>query len=270
MKTNYHTHTKRCHHARGSDEEYVISAIKGGYDVLGFSDHSPWNYNSDFVGRIRMKLSEFDEYYQSIQSLKEKYANQIEIKIGLECEYFPDYIDWLEAFKTGKHLDYIILGNHFRGSDEYGVYYGTGCNNDEAFISYIDSCIEGLKTGLYAYLAHPDLFMRGRSHFDALAKEQSYRLCKACKDLNIVLEYNLEGLKTARKKGVESYPHPEFWKIASEVGNCAIIGVDAHDPKSLENDIFYREAQLELSRLNIKIIDTIEECIKMCEKSEKC
>lgn len=29
MKTNYHTHTTRCHHATGSDEDYVLSAIKG-------------------------------------------------------------------------------------------------------------------------------------------------------------------------------------------------------------------------------------------------
>ena len=35
-KCNYHTHTYRCMHACGSDEDYVISAIKGGYQVLGF------------------------------------------------------------------------------------------------------------------------------------------------------------------------------------------------------------------------------------------
>ena len=44
MKTNYHTHTTRCHHATGSDEEFVLSAIKGGYQELGFSDHTPVSY----------------------------------------------------------------------------------------------------------------------------------------------------------------------------------------------------------------------------------
>ena len=43
MKTNYHTHTTRCMHAVGSDEEYVLSAIKGGFQILGFSDHTPKN-----------------------------------------------------------------------------------------------------------------------------------------------------------------------------------------------------------------------------------
>ena len=47
MKTNYHTHTTRCMHATGSDEDYVLSAIKGGYQELGFSDHTPWKYHTD-------------------------------------------------------------------------------------------------------------------------------------------------------------------------------------------------------------------------------
>ena len=34
MKTNYHTHTTRCMHATGDDEDYVLSAIKGGYRIL--------------------------------------------------------------------------------------------------------------------------------------------------------------------------------------------------------------------------------------------
>ena len=38
-KTNYHTHTARCMHACGSDEDYVRAAIANGYEVLGFSGY---------------------------------------------------------------------------------------------------------------------------------------------------------------------------------------------------------------------------------------
>ena len=37
-KTNYHMHTKRCMHASGSDEDYVLAAIEGGYEEIGFSE----------------------------------------------------------------------------------------------------------------------------------------------------------------------------------------------------------------------------------------
>ena len=39
IRNNYHTHTFRCGHAIGNDEEYVIEAIGMGLHTLGFSDH---------------------------------------------------------------------------------------------------------------------------------------------------------------------------------------------------------------------------------------
>ena len=42
IKRNYHTHTKRCGHAIGEDEEYVVNAIEAGLTDLGFSDHCPY------------------------------------------------------------------------------------------------------------------------------------------------------------------------------------------------------------------------------------
>lgn len=256
-KTNYHTHTNRCHHAVGSDEEYVLSAIKNGYEELGFSDHTPWHYDSDFVANMRMKDTDFEDYYESILALKEKYKDQISIKIGLECEYFPKYMDWLKELLETYHLDYIIFGNHYYQTDEEQIYFGRVCDDDMMLKAYVDEAIEGMKTGLYAYLAHPDLFMRGRKQFDELAKEESYRLCKAAKELGVLLEYNLAGVAYNEKVGKCMYPHPEFWKIAAEVGNTAIIGVDAHDPKALAHDKYRDEGIQFLQEIGIEIADTI-------------
>ena len=256
-KTNYHTHTKRCMHAIGTDEEYVLAAIQGGYEELGFSDHTPWHYNSNFIATMRMRESQFDEYYKSISSLKEKYKDQISIKIGLECEYFPGYMDWLKKLITDYKLDYIILGHHHYLSDELRIYFGQVCNEDEYLEKYVDLAIEAMETGLYSYMAHPDLFMRGRSVFDDFAKEQSYRLCRAAKRLNMPLEYNLAGAEFSEKTHREEYPHHEFWKIAADVKNTAIIGVDAHDPEKLTIDEYRNEGLKRLENLGIEVIDTI-------------
>ena len=77
MRTNYHTHTTRCHHATGSDEEFVLSAIKGGYQEIGFSDHTPWKYHTNYISDIRMLPEELPGYVESLRSLQEKYKNQI-------------------------------------------------------------------------------------------------------------------------------------------------------------------------------------------------
>lgn len=258
-KTNYHMHTKRCMHASGSDEEYVLAAIQGGYEEIGFSDHCPWKYDSDFVAHMRMPLSQFDDYYQSIAALRDKYKDQISIKIGLECEYFPKYMKWLESFKKEKGLDYIIFGNHYYKTDEKRIYFGTECEYDHMLKAYIDEAIQGMETGLYAYLAHPDLFMHGRRNFDQLAIEESFRLCEAAKRLQIPLEYNLNGALYNDVMNVTHYPHPKFWKIAAQVGNDVIIGVDAHEPKMMMNDKYRDEAIAFLTSLDMHIIDTLPE-----------
>lgn len=256
-KTNYHTHTERCKHAWGTDEEFVQAAIKGGFEVLGFSDHGCWKYDSDFKSHIRMEVSEFDEYYESISKLKEKYKDQIEILIGMECEYFPKYMDWLECFVKEKKLDYIIFANHYNETDEIAEYNGRICGNNAMLKKYVDGCIAGMSTGLYSYLAHPDLFMRGREVFDDFARSESRRLCEWCKEHHVLMEYNLEGARMCHERNVSWYPHREFWKIAAEVGNDVIIGVDAHHAYSLEDNPYYGEALKTLKELGMNVVTEI-------------
>lgn len=148
MKTNYHTHTTRCMHAVGDDEDYVRSAIKGGFQELGFSDHGPWKYHTDFVSDIRMLPEDLPEYIESIRALKEKYRNQISIKIGLEYEYFPEYIHWLKEIIKEYRLDYILFGNHHYHTDEKFPYFGHHTTNRDMLDLYEESTIEGMESGL--------------------------------------------------------------------------------------------------------------------------
>ena len=95
MYANYHTHTFRCGHATNvPDAVFVEKAIESGVKILGFSDHSPWPYPNGFTNRsVRMNAEELDGYIDSIHGLRERYAGRITIYTGLECEYFPAYMD---------------------------------------------------------------------------------------------------------------------------------------------------------------------------------
>lgn len=259
MKANYHTHTTRCHHAIGSDEAYVLSAIEAGFDELGFSDHTPWKYDSDFVAHMRMKLAHFPDYKKSILALKEKYKDQISIKLGLEVEYFPQYMPWLKEFLHQEEVDYIIFGNHYYQTDEKRVYFGTACARPEYLEIYAEECVNGMKTGLYSYLCHPELFMRNYPRFDDNCERISRRICEYAKKLNVPLEYNLAGLQYNMINGVEQYPHHKFWEIAKEIGNIAIIGVDAHNNVDLVDQTYWNHATHYLDEvLQIQRIDYIE------------
>ena len=73
MKANYHTHTPRCQHAVGTEEDYVRAALDGGFETLGFSDHTPWPFASGYVSGIRMGMELLPDYIASIRALKAKY-----------------------------------------------------------------------------------------------------------------------------------------------------------------------------------------------------
>ena len=81
-KTNYHTHTKRCMHAEGTEADYVKAALNAGLDVLGFSDHGPFPDNRF---DSRMPYADLDEYLACMVALRPPVP--FPILKGLELEY---------------------------------------------------------------------------------------------------------------------------------------------------------------------------------------
>lgn len=265
---NYHTHTWRCQHARGTEEAYVKTAIAQGFDTLGFADHTPWPYKSGFISGMRMRLDQFADYKRTVLRLREKYAGQIDIPLGLECEAFPEYYGWLRDLKA-EHLDYIILGNHYDYNDEGdhrrlypagGFYFGR-CTQSDTVIRYGQRTLDGMATGLYDYVAHPDLCMHMMPRFDADCRAVSVDLCQAAKALDLPLEFNLLGFSRHEQElgiGWQSYPCEPFWHIAAETGCRAIIGFDAHDAEFLERLDLYARARKILDGLGMEIVEQIE------------
>lgn len=256
---NYHAHTWRCKHASGTEEEYVRQAIDEGFRIFGFADHSPWPYKSGFESRIRMTLAQFPDYERTVRALAEKYKEQIYIPLGLECEAFPEYFGWLRDFKAA-HLDYVIMGNHYALNDENGgLYYGR-CAEPAHVLDYAKNTISGLRTGLFNYLAHPDLYCRNYARFDESCAAAARDICQAAKALDIPLEYNLLGLSNRAMddaRGVLGYPCAGFWEIAAETGCKAIIGLDAHRTIEITHRDLYERAERFLAGLGLEILPVL-------------
>ena len=85
-----------------------------------------------------------------------------------------------------------------------------------------------MESGLFLYLAHPDLFLAGYQEFDDTAKYLSRQLCREANRLKMPLEYNLYGLIKCKQYTTLGYPYPGFWEIAAEENVTAVVGVDAH------------------------------------------
>ena len=125
MLENYHTHTPRCGHAAGDEEEYVLAAIAGGLKVLGFSDHTPFIFPNHYHSGIRMAPEELEDYVQTVQQLKKQYAGDLIIRKSLEIEYLPQYAEYYQFLLNTYHPDYLLLGEHFyfnETGDVFNIY----------------------------------------------------------------------------------------------------------------------------------------------------
>lgn len=256
MKTNYHTHTTRCKHAEGTDEDYVLTAIKAGYTTLGFADHAPWPKHPLETQRIRMEMDEYADYVTSIRRLSRQYGGKIEILLGLEAEYYPDRMDYLKALKENTPLDYLILGNHFHLYEAQGHYYGRFSDPKALYKAYEESSTQALQSGLYNIFAHPDLFVRSLEEFDQEAQAMSRRILKVAKANHVLIEFNLGGVRSGR--GGLEYPFLPFWQLVKEVGNEVIIGVDAHSPSDLIHTQSIEHAKKTLRSLGIVPVEKIK------------
>lgn len=235
----YHTHTSRCGHAYGSDEEYVLAAIDAGYKILGFSDHGMYPHFSQ--PGIRGDYSQLEDYLTSIKHLKEKYQDKITIYVGFEADFTPNFKDYLEKLLLDKKLDYLLLPQHFLfENNEPSFYFGTSKTEDDVW-NYVNELVKAMETGLFKYVCHPDLFMQNYpGPFSSKVKQAVRYLCENAKRLNLPLELNLGGIRQGKKNlGLEyryGYPYEPFWEIVGEVGNEVIIGVDAHSPLDFNHE----------------------------------
>lgn len=248
---NLHTHTVRCNHAVGEDREYVEAAIRAGMTVLGFADHCPQFFPvKDYYSHFRMHPEQAAEYAESINALKKEYAADIRILLGFETEYYPETFGALMDFVRPLGLDYMIMGQHFVGNEyDEGSYYAASVGKKEDYLArYVAQVKEGLLTGAFTYLAHPDLVWYGGD--PDFYKQQMTDLCRFAKEHNIPLEFNLLGLVNGR-----SYPTPAFWDIVAETGAKAIIGWDAHSPEMLLDRGAYDSGVARLSSHGITPID---------------
>lgn len=258
LKNNYHTHTTRCHHAKDDDRLYIEEAIRAHMKTLGFSDHIPFKYNATPT-RIRMSYVERLEYFETLRKLKEEYQDRIDIKIGFEAEFIDKEIPFYKELLDNHQVDYLILGNH---SYNGYAYNSSSISSPEEIELYTNRLIRAMQSGLYKYVAHPDIFMAGYKEFDHHCLEATKKICEEALKLDLPLEYNAEGLRDTLsgriwKNGTTiGYPHPEFWKVVKQYNNRVIIGADAHTSSAL-NDLAIEEAQKQVKELGLNLIDEI-------------
>lgn len=254
LNFNYHTHTTRCRHAFGKDRDYIEKAIKAGIKELGFSDHAPMLFPTEnYYSSYRMFPYDVEDYVKSINLLKREYEGKIKIHLGYEIEYFPKIFDKTVAFLEQYGFEYLILGQHYTDNEyeENAHYSGFPSDSTALFDKYIAQALEGISTGRFLYIAHPDLFKYTGP--DEIYREKMTHFCTELKRLDCPLEFNLLGFAQNR-----NYPDKRFWNIAAQTGNRVVIAFDAHSPESFQQRKLVNQAFNYLKALGISPLNKLE------------
>ena len=250
---NLHTHTARCHHARGSDREYIEKAIAAGFTEIGFADHAPWPFPKEHSSPMRMLPSDLPGYIEAIGLLKKRYEGKMEVLCGLEAEYFPAlWPAFLKMLQENPGVDYLILGQHYvRNEYDDKLHTSKPTAEEERLALYVDQVSEGMATGKFLYLAHPDVF-----NFEgdpAVYRRHMRRLCQSAKAAGLPLEINFQGFRNK-----SCYPGDRFFEIAAEENCPCILGLDAHHADfaaDLEEIAFFEEFA---RRNGVQLVDRLE------------
>ena len=256
MKTNFHTHCKRCRHAFGTESDYVKFAVNQGLEQLGFSDHAPFP-NFDFGNR--MPFRELPEYLSAVDQLKAQYDN-IQIFKGLEIEYLPMYNYYYPELFEKYKVEYLILGEHWYMLPIGEIRNIYEAESTEDYIDYAKAICKGIETGWFSFVAHPDLMFINHFAWDDNCEEACERIIECADRNNAILEFNANGYRRLQEKFPDGkrypYPHMKFWDMVKTTNIRVIIGSDCHAP----HQIFDPKVELAyktVKELGLNLIETI-------------
>lgn len=221
-----HMHTPLCKHARGEPTAYAAQAERAGLRGVTFTCHSPmpegWNAG------VRMSLAQLPQYVDMIEAARAEFAGRVDLRLGLESEFFPGQEAWVESVHQRANFSYI-LGSVHALTDEYKAKYLNGSTRLAYERSYFENLAQAAETGLYDCLSHPDIVKIAHpkqydvaDHLDTIR-----RVLDRIARTGVAMELNTSGLNKAYP---EMNPGDVMLKEMALRGIPAVIGSDSHDP----------------------------------------
>jgi len=260
---DYHLHTARCCHARGTLEEYVAEAENKQLKEIGFADHFPLGL-LEFEPRkqVTMTPEELPVYMDQVTGLKEL-PTAVSIKLGIEIDYLPGTEKKVENLLSKYEFDYVIGSIHFMGdwdfthpmyADDYQYK-----DMDDIYNRYYELVGMVCKSGLFDIIGHIDVVKKFGYRPEGNLETKRLGIARTLRETGTCLELNTAG----RDAPVgEFYPDREFLAMCCSEGVDITLGSDAHAPDQvgryfteavdLLKETGYRELTVFDSRKKIK------------------
>lgn len=208
--------------------ELARVAVERGLGELGFADHNPMPEPFD---DWRMLIEELPRYIESVEQARAEFP-QLNIKLGLECDFLPGQEAWIEKLAGMANWDFLIGSVHYLPAGwevDNPKYISRHTHRDapEMWRDYWETYVACIRSGLFDFVAHPDLPKKFGIRPEGDLRRYYEPAILALVETGLAYEINTAGL---RKECAEQYPAFEFIAMAQSAGVPLLINSDAHRP----------------------------------------
>ncbi len=221
-----HCHTPLCKHAFGEPDEYAEVALARGFKGITFTCHCP--LPGGFSAHVRMAPEQFDDYVAMIAATRAAFAGRLDVRLGLESDFYPGVEPWLEQLHARVPLSHVLGSIHYQVSDYRKLYYTGDVRRYQEL--YFEHLAQSAESGLFDTLAHPDL-IKNESPADwnfARLRPHIERALDRFAATGVAMELNTSGVQ---KSLPEMNPSFSQLLLMRERGIPVVIGADAHVPE---------------------------------------
>jgi len=190
-----------------------------------FTCHSP--LPDKFAHEVRMAPEEFETYVEMIARAREAFAGRVDVRLGLESDFYPGVEPWLEKLHARVPLHHVLGSVHYQMRDYRALYWK---GDLEAYQeTYYEHLALSAESGLFDTLAHPDLIKNEAPAEWSFEKVRPLveRALDRIAVTGVAVELNTSGMMKALP---EMNPSPSQLRLMSERGIPVVIGADAHVP----------------------------------------
>lgn len=221
-----HCHTPLCKHAVGAPEEYAAMAEARGLKGIIFTCHAP--LPGGFAPEVRMAPEQFDDYVAMVARAREAFAGRVDVRLGLESDYYPGVEPWLEKLHARAPLHHVLGSVHYQMRDYRALFYRGDVPAYQEL--YYDHLARSAETGLFDTLAHPDLIKNEAPDQWSFERVRPHvvRALDRIAATGVAMELNTSGLLKALP---EMNPSPSQLGLMRERGIPVVLGADAHMPR---------------------------------------
>ena len=248
--SNFHSHCTFCD-GRSQPEDFVTYAIENSFRAYGFSSHSPLPFETKW----NMSKELMPDYLTEITRLKNKYAGEIEIYLGLEIDYLDKTYHAAIPYFQSLPLDFKISSIHFLplrqplllenmacidGSYqefEWYVRHNFGGSVRHITEQFFESSMQMIAIGGFDIVGHVDkIYMNGVRHpgFDIQAdwyQKPFLQLLDFIAEKEIIVEINC---KNTIRKG-QTFPHMASYQELRKRNIPVTVNSDCHQTDSIND-----------------------------------